>query len=71
MANSRVVPQMRRVDGDIELTREEIEYLWELEWGAPIPEVMTLQSAAEAVLLQYGSERMQICLNEWRQDETA
>ena len=53
---------MKRIGGEIELTREEVQYLWELEWGAPMPEGLGLRSAAEACLLQYGAERMQLTL---------
>lgn len=57
---------MKRANGEIELTREEIIYLWEKEWGVPMPEDLGLRSAAEAVLLVYGVERMAICLRKFK-----
>lgn len=57
---------MKREGGEIELTRDEVIYLWEKEWGAPMPESLSLRSAAEAVLLVYGAERMQLCLRKFK-----
>ena len=54
---------MKRKDGQIEMTRDEVEYLWSNQWGE-MPEGLTLQKAAEAILLQYGPEGMMIALAE-------
>ena len=55
---------MRRSQGEIELTKDEVIYLWEKEWGCPMPDELGLQSAAEAVLLVYGAEMIERELHE-------
>lgn len=49
-----------RKDGIIELNEDEVIYLWQKKYRAKMPSNLSLKKAAEAVLLEYGAERIEI-----------
>jgi hypothetical protein len=44
----------------VELTGEEIIYLWEKKYGAKFPDELSLEKAGAAVLLEYGAEAIEV-----------
>ncbi len=50
---------MERKNGQIELTEDEVSYLWEKIYGESPEGIVGPQAAAEAVLMVYGAERIE------------
>lgn len=56
---------MKRENGEIELTRDEVTKLWKRLYGETPEEAgVGLQTAAQAVLMTIGVERIQEALSE-------
>lgn len=53
-----------RKDGIIELDEYEIRYLWEKRFNAKLPEELSLEDAAKAILAEYGGEQIEVVLRE-------
>jgi len=54
---------VKRENGEIELTAEEIQWLWQEAHDAPFPDGLGLRFAAEAVLLTFGASKIEELLS--------
>jgi len=54
---------MKREDGMLELTRDEVIYLWQEAHGVPFPKNLEIGRAAEACLLTLGAGKIERMLD--------